>query len=107
MEDPASSRVWAGDPGTNARSAQISVSYKLSLVYLEVLWTWIKIKISSLNDGSRASVKIAGLAGLVERVVWAWITYGQEKVKDTFCFVFRHFLDCEDPCSQSPPTLNF
>lgn len=34
--------------------------------------------------GAEASVGIAGLAGLVERVVWAWITYGQEKVKDTF-----------------------
>ena len=33
--------------------------------------------------GAEASVKIAGLAGLVERVVWAWITHGQEKVKDT------------------------
>lgn len=37
--------------------------------------------------GAEASVKIVGPAGLVDRVVWAWITYVQEQVKDSFCFV--------------------
>jgi hypothetical protein len=57
--------------------------------------------------GAEASVKIAGLAGLVERVIWAWITCVQEKVKDMFCFVLRHFPDSTGPCFQSPVILNF
>lgn len=58
-------------PGTKVRITRNSSSYKLSCVYLEAVWIWLRQNISFLNDRSRSPCAVGRLARLVERAVWA------------------------------------